>query len=169
MKRILIAVLLLLSVSIVALGQEELPNDPLVNPDANACYEGGTLEGRCLAEIDWQAGWYLIRYEADMITYAQIPVWARYAANVSGLQCIQDWDYDGTEYSVYAVDGFITVDAMWFLGYGCTQIDEPYGYAMAYTQNGPAEATAICQAKGFATAVSSLSYGYSNSNIYYCE
>jgi hypothetical protein len=178
MKRIFLFALLLLSVSIVALGQEELPNDPLVNPDANACYEGGTLEGRCLAEIDWQAGWYLIRYEADMITYDQIPFWARYAANPEGLNC--EWDHVN-DWSAYVLNGFIPAGTQVFVGFGCgvaadmTDVESVYTmsaeYDLAYTQNGQNEATAICQSHGYKLAVpiSTLFPGeYGNDSLYVC-
>lgn len=54
------------------------PNDPRVNERANACYMGGTLEGKCATEAEWQAGWYLIRYEYGMINRQGIPVWAQW-------------------------------------------------------------------------------------------
>jgi hypothetical protein len=48
-------------------------NDPRVNPRANACYEGGSLEGKCDTDIEWIAGWYLIRYEYMMISRSEFP------------------------------------------------------------------------------------------------
>lgn len=35
-------------------------NNPLVNPNANACYEPGQV---CVTPDDWARGWYLIRRE----------------------------------------------------------------------------------------------------------
>lgn len=54
------------------------PNDPRINERANACYEGGSLEGKCSTEAQWQAGWYLIRYEYGLINRQGIPVWAQW-------------------------------------------------------------------------------------------
>ena len=55
----------------------QLPNDPGINPDANACFAGGSLAGICdridvdrdgdidQDDIDWmfRCGWFLIRVE----------------------------------------------------------------------------------------------------------
>jgi hypothetical protein len=171
MTRFLLTVLLLVSMSIVVLAQEPLPNDPLVNDDANACFEGGTLEGRCLSEIDWQAGWYLIRYESGIITYDQIPFWARYAANPPGLFCEADWDVDGP-WSVYVLNGFIPAGTTWFWGYGCENVSEyQSSFDMAYSQAGIQEAGAICQAHGYNGAIPvSVVYGdwWGNPNLFVC-
>jgi hypothetical protein len=49
-------------------------NDPLVNERANACYEGGSWEGKCGDdEYLWIAGWYYIRLEAGLLTAGQVP------------------------------------------------------------------------------------------------
>lgn len=48
-------------------------NDPQVNERANACYEGGEMAGKCLTDWDWEAGWYLIRYRAGLISPADFP------------------------------------------------------------------------------------------------
>jgi hypothetical protein len=64
------------------------PNDPATNPRANACFVGGSLEGKCsstdvdgdgaisLSDISWmwEAGWYLIRYQAGIISEADFPL-----------------------------------------------------------------------------------------------
>lgn len=79
MHRLLILVLIcLVSFSIVhAAGLDDRgnPNDPAVNQRANACYEGGTWEGRCDTDLEWIAGWYLIRFEAGIFSRADIPAW----------------------------------------------------------------------------------------------
>lgn len=62
-------------------------NDPTTNADANACFEGGSLAGRCDSsdvngdglitdfDRDWMytSGWYLIRWECSLITREEIP------------------------------------------------------------------------------------------------
>lgn len=61
-------------------------NHPDNNEDANACYEGGTMAGRCnddsngdgivsQEEIDWawRCGWYLIRYETGIYERDELP------------------------------------------------------------------------------------------------
>ncbi|MFN8371877.1 MAG: hypothetical protein U0694_03230 [Anaerolineae bacterium] len=75
MKKLSVIVLLLLvSVSAVwALDDRGNPNDPRVNERANACYEDGSLAGRCHTEWDWVAGWYLIRFQFGLISRANFP------------------------------------------------------------------------------------------------
>lgn len=59
---------------ITAAQDEPLPNDPWVNPDANACFTGGSWEGKCGDDLEmWQAGWYLIRWEKGIISEDDIP------------------------------------------------------------------------------------------------
>jgi hypothetical protein len=44
-----------------------------LDPDANACYEGGTLAGQCHSDADWSAGWFLVRYEHGEMDRERIP------------------------------------------------------------------------------------------------
>ncbi|MBA3874593.1 MAG: hypothetical protein H0X30_36150 [Anaerolineae bacterium] len=79
MKRqiILIAapfILLVTLAAVFASTHVETPNDPRTNPDANACYTGGSLAGKCkLDDQLWIAGWYEIRLEYGLITRGQFP------------------------------------------------------------------------------------------------
>ena len=71
-RKFLILVFVLIgSVAIVS-----AQTDPTTSEDANACYEGGTLEGKCTLDFDgdgvvtqseidwsWECGWYLVRIE----------------------------------------------------------------------------------------------------------
>jgi hypothetical protein len=53
---------------------DTLPNDPSVNPDANACLTGGVWEGKCGdSEYMWAGGWYLIRFNAGLIPREKYP------------------------------------------------------------------------------------------------
>ena len=49
------------------------PNDPRVNERANACYEGAILEGKCHTQAEWDAGWYLIRFQFGLLGRDDIP------------------------------------------------------------------------------------------------
>jgi hypothetical protein len=73
---ILFFVLILSSLLISA--QEELP------PEANACAEGGAMEGKCNIDFDgngvvddyevawaWTCGWYMVRYSSGI--FAEVP------------------------------------------------------------------------------------------------
>jgi hypothetical protein len=78
MKRVVLAIvsLVLLASLVVALAatHSETPNDPHLNPDANACYTGGSMAGKCkLDDQLWIAGWYAIRFEYGLISANQIP------------------------------------------------------------------------------------------------
>ena len=78
MKKLVIIFLVVIMIVAIGLVQADnsLDNDPNTNPDANACYEGGTLEGKCTTLLEWEAGWYLIRYEYRMIdTVPEFVIW----------------------------------------------------------------------------------------------
>ena len=90
MKRFLLLLLVCLFSVFVASAQTDEagnPNDPLVNENANACFEGGTMAGKCNIDFDgngtvddfevawaWECGWYLIRYDAGMMSAAGFPL-----------------------------------------------------------------------------------------------
>jgi hypothetical protein len=60
-------------VGIQAQDDEGNVNDPNDNGRANACYEGGSMAGQCDTPEEWEAGWYLIRFEYGLITLEQFP------------------------------------------------------------------------------------------------
>jgi hypothetical protein len=91
MKRwILVCALIVLATHVV---MADVPttaeeNNPFTNEEANACYMGGTWEGQC-GNVDvnrdgvveqWESdytytvGWYLIRFEFDIISREDFPV-----------------------------------------------------------------------------------------------
>ncbi len=80
------------------------PNDPTVNEGANACFAGGSMEGKCAldadgdgvledfeAELLWACGWYLIRVEFGILPADGIPEWCP----LSGLssKCYKNFGY----------------------------------------------------------------------------
>ncbi|GAB1421119.1 hypothetical protein MASR2M15_12600 [Anaerolineales bacterium] len=76
MKYILVVLLLSVLAAITfAFGFDDKGqlNDPSTNLDANACFEGGSLAGRCTTDWDWICGWYLIRFEEGLIRPDQVP------------------------------------------------------------------------------------------------
>ena len=56
---------LMIAAQVLTVGVDDRgnPNDPRVNERANACFEGGSMAGKCHADNEWEAGWYLIRFE----------------------------------------------------------------------------------------------------------
>ncbi|MEM9955831.1 MAG: hypothetical protein AAF846_29800 [Chloroflexota bacterium] len=90
-KFILVVVMLCMTALAVvtSLAQDASPtdNDPTINDDANACFAGGVLEGRCNDDLDgdgvitdvetnwaWNCGWYLIRYNNGMYNRDDVPI-----------------------------------------------------------------------------------------------
>jgi hypothetical protein len=85
---VMIAALILVVIgAVMAQDDEGNPNDPGMNERANACYTGGSLEGKCHTtdadrdgDIDqqdvdfmWWCGWYLIRVEYKQLSPAGAP------------------------------------------------------------------------------------------------
>lgn len=76
---LVVVMIALSSVFVMAQGLDDAgnPNDPTVNASANECYEGGVMEGKCDTEIEWVAGWYLIKYRYNLID--TVPGWVAWA------------------------------------------------------------------------------------------
>jgi hypothetical protein len=75
----LIIFILILCIHIVSFADDQsddvdYPNDPTLNDSANACYEGGSMEGKCATDWEWQCGWYLIRFESGVISQENFPI-----------------------------------------------------------------------------------------------
>lgn len=87
-NKLTIMISMLLMLLIVSTSLAQTTNDPHTNDGANACLEGGTLEGYCnitdadsdgvVDEFDvkwmWACGWYLIRADYAMIAREDIPL-----------------------------------------------------------------------------------------------
>jgi len=78
LKRFLVVALIVLLGTLLILAESGFDdagniNDPNENDRANACYEGGTLEGKCITDLEWIAGWYLIRFEFGIFSADDIP------------------------------------------------------------------------------------------------
>lgn len=74
-KRVSLFVVLMIFISALT-NAEETPNplDPRTNENANACYQGGSMDGRCQNALHWNAGWYLIRWEFMLMTREDVPL-----------------------------------------------------------------------------------------------
>jgi hypothetical protein len=72
---VLLGLIAIVLISISAFAADDtLPNDPNVNPDANACFAGGVWAGKCGdSGYLWEGGWYLIRYFYGLIPRSQFP------------------------------------------------------------------------------------------------
>lgn len=49
------------------------PNDPNENESANACFEEGSMDGKCVTNWEWECGWYLIRFEYGLLSREDFP------------------------------------------------------------------------------------------------
>lgn len=84
---VLVLLLVLSSLAVVSFAQTT-NNNPNFNEDANACAEGGTLEGFCNVtdadrdgDVDqddinwmWKCGWFLIRADYGLMAREDIPL-----------------------------------------------------------------------------------------------
>jgi hypothetical protein len=77
MKKFLLLIAVLLSISLVAVQAQDVAdkgdNDPTTNQHANACLAEGVMAGICESETDWVCGWFVIRYQFEILTEDEIP------------------------------------------------------------------------------------------------
>ena len=91
----LISILIILVFAVTAFAQDNGQNDPSTDPTANACYDGGSMAGKCNEDMDgdgilsqyeidwaWECGWYAIRHETGIFTDNDIPPRCAEAVNV---------------------------------------------------------------------------------------
>lgn len=89
---LLIAVFLISLLAVqIALAGDTGSSSPL-DPEANACFEGGTLAGQCDTEDMWHAGWYLIRVEQGVMAAEDVP--AKYGRILVELAPDYNWCLD---------------------------------------------------------------------------
>ena len=72
---VMLIILVITSMLIFAKDDRGNSNDPTSNERANACYDDGSMAGKCDTELEWQAGWYLIRFEHGLIERDDFPDW----------------------------------------------------------------------------------------------
>lgn len=74
--RLLVLVMALLALTLASAAQDENTGE---SPDDNACYAGGSLDGKCDWPTDaedewaWTCGWYIARIERGVIPEHDIP------------------------------------------------------------------------------------------------
>lgn len=87
-KLLFVSMLFLFLIGVTAVSFAQTNNNPNTNVGANACAEGGTLDGYCNvtdadsdgdvdefdAEWMWTCGWYLIRADYGIIDRNDIPL-----------------------------------------------------------------------------------------------
>jgi hypothetical protein len=79
--RLLVLLTALFAVTLASAAQDE---NTVESPDENACYAGGSLEGKCdwpteaEDEWAWTCGWYIARAERGTISESSVPNWCNY-------------------------------------------------------------------------------------------
>jgi hypothetical protein len=166
-------VLLVLSSAILtfALDDQGNPNDPNDNDRANACYDDGSMAGKCLTDWDWEAGWYFIRFEYGLLSREEIP--AQYAVllpplpqeeeatatppDLSGLptaDCVYLFTAINSngDLEPYYLDfnggNFLNANSTIYSDSACSVVFGTWGNPVAYAPNGHADANLLCQANG---------------------
>ena len=161
LKRSFAAIMILILSSLLVLAEDGFDdqgdvNDPTDNDRANACYEGGSMDGKCDEEVEWQAGWYLIRYEFGMLTREEVPGWvvwvlppeivpeelaaAAPAGVVQAPGCWnsgEDFSYSGTPNTPGNLSWYGSFDG------SCSSSEHPHGDYVVVAAS-QAEADAIC-------------------------
>ncbi|MDW8171622.1 MAG: hypothetical protein RML73_03975 [Anaerolineae bacterium] len=72
-SRACLLIFVMLIAIMVSAQEDSDPLNPRTNAGANACYTGGSMDGRCEDEYLWIAGWYLIRLEHDVLRWDDLP------------------------------------------------------------------------------------------------
>jgi hypothetical protein len=169
LKKLLI-VLLVLSFSFLAFALDDQgnPNDPHTNDRANACYEDGSMAGKCDTDWEWEAGWYLIRFEAGMISREDFP--AQYAILLPPLPGeTNSHTFVGCQSSPA---GYVNFGSSNYLPSGrpqysdpscTTDLSSPTLVPLVYAPSGATEAGNICTAHG------KLPGGLISGSIYHCS
>jgi hypothetical protein len=166
-KKLLI-LLLISSVSILAFALDDQgnPNDPATNERANACYEDGSMAGKCDTDWEWEAGWYLIRFEAGMISREDFP--AQYAILLPPLPSedgnnavFVGCQVSASGYVNFGSSNFLPVGVAQYSDSACTtNIASPTLVALVYAPNGATQAGNICTSNGmtFGGAIAGNTY-----------
>ena len=156
MIRRLVMAVMLLGVWGVSTAQDgaPLPNDPAVNEDANACYEGGSMEGKCGLDADgdgtleqheldwaWACGWYTIRVEAGIIAASGVPAWCGSSQAELPANC---YNHAGSGSVMYTGPANTINNMMYFFEDNCQGDAYLYGDTAIIITGDAKEAEAIC-------------------------
>lgn len=169
-KYLLITFIILLSAGFLVFAADDQgePNDPTINDRANACYEDGSMAGKCDTVWEWECGWYLIRFESGMISPDRFPTGCvsvlvlppEVAAGIItpsiGCQLF-------TGSYVFFTGNFLPIGAVVYSDAACTT---PVGntlVASVYAPGGVLEATNICTSNGLVYG------GFIGGDVHHCN
>jgi hypothetical protein len=176
MKRffVLLFIVLVSAFSVFAQDDEPLPNDPRVNENANACAEGGQMEGKCNYDFDgngvvddyevawaWECGWHMIRLDSGMISRSSLP---------DDCESIIDLDISCFQLGTFPIfieyNGIPNVagnSVMYFEGCGHEAIFTLSNSSLIYA-NSLQEATEICSQFGTIIYIAQVNTAYNLAN-----
>ncbi|MCU0476314.1 MAG: hypothetical protein MUC99_09420 [Anaerolineae bacterium] len=172
MKRWIVLVLALVSLTSAALAADDTTEDPR----ENACYAGGTLEGKCDWPTDaedewaWNCGWYLAAYENGRASADSLPETCKIlidqAPSCYFSTTLSEFDFR----LVGALDTLLNAEAYFSTDGTCSGGVAAYG-TLVVSDDGGLEATAKCAAiSAVYVASANISY-YDNApaNWYLCQ
>jgi len=176
---LLIVLALSLIVGVQALDDDGNPNDPNDNSRANACYEGGSMAGKCDTPEEWEAGWYLIRFEYGLISREDFPSYFSWALPDEVVDTPSNCFTNGTYSLQYSGASAVSGNFTMFNSTNCTGGTLPRSTLSSdnpiiIVANSPSTAGVTCssiQTGPGTPGIDSLggSYGYASpSNYYVC-
>jgi hypothetical protein len=170
-KLLLIVLILSFSALAFALDDEGNPNDPNDNDRANACYEGGSMAGKCDTDWEWEAGWYLIRFEYGLISREDFP--AQYAILLPRLAEDSNDTSSGVGcqlvpggYVNFGNSNYVPASEPTYADANCTPPSTGTTGSVAFVwTNSMSSAAAICVSHGHPNSASTVTPG----QLYHCN
>ncbi len=181
---LVIFLLFIMPLSVFALDDEGNPNDPNINERANACYEDGSMAGKCDTAWEWDGGWYLIRFQYGLISRDDVPAQyhillpalppsntsppAPYVMPTAGCVFLAGMPISGVDiYTNFNGGNFQNAPSDYYFIADCTNVlSAAVTTPIVYAPNGIGDAIAICQSNGYTNA-NTLPTGY-NPALYEC-
>lgn len=176
---LVLAIMVSMGTIIFALDDEGNANDPAINERANACYEDGTMAGKCATDWEWTCGWYLIRFDSGLMSREQVPAFCESllpalpesstssskkdnSSSGGGGKCVGP--IYGFAYVNFGSSNFLASPYTIYDDPDCTSTYSPGGNDLAYSESGLVAAQAICDAKSPGTDAFLL-----DNNVYVCN
>lgn len=171
-KLLLVVFIMSLSALAFALDDQGNPNNPNENERANACYEGGSMAGKCDTDWEWEAGWYLIRFENGLISRENFP--SQYAVLLPALpeeETVNPKSYVGCQlvlgnYVQFGYSQYVPASTPTFSDSGCTTPTGTTTGNVPFVLAGSiSEAISVCVANGHPASASPVNPG----QLYHCN
>lgn len=171
---ILIVFLSLGSMFLYALDDQGIVNDPTQNDRANACYEDGSMAGKCTSDWEWVCGWYMIRFDYGILSREEVPSFCgSLLPSLPVVETLPDKRVPtigcvgpiyGFAYVDFGSSNYLTGSFSIYDDAACISTYSPGFANLAYTTGGLAAAQAICDANAVGNTAAFLA-----NNIYSCS